>query len=83
MIGFSAEFLERYLAQLVAAGHRVAFCVRESDAEHERFVLRNAKVKQPGPPIFTALPKGRQEPLLRGFQDSPGQMDLFPGMDVA
>ncbi len=83
MVGFSVEFLESYLAKLIGAGHRVALCDQESDAEHERFVLRNAKLKQQERPIFTALPKGRQKPLLRGLEDSPGQMNLFPGMDVA
>jgi DNA mismatch repair ATPase MutS len=83
LVSFAAELLEPYLAKLIGTGHRVALCERDTQVEHDRFLLRNAKVKQQEPPVFTALPKGRQKPLLRGLQDSPGQMNLFPGMDVA
>jgi DNA mismatch repair ATPase MutS len=83
MVGFSVEFLQAYLGKLIAAGHRVALCDRESDNEHERFLLRNANVAQPKEPMFIPLPKGRQKPLLRGLQDSPGQKNLFPGMEFA
>jgi hypothetical protein len=83
MVGFSVEFLESYLAKLIGAGHRVALCDRESDAEHERFVLRNANIKQQEPANFMPLPKGRQKPLLRGLGDCPGQMSLFDGADIA
>lgn len=69
MVGFSAQFLQPYLGKLIAAGHRVALCDRESDSEHERFVLRNGEA-----PIFTAFAKGRQKPLLRGLNNSPGQL---------
>lgn len=83
LVSFAAEFLEPYLAKLIGAGHRVALCERDRQTEHERFLLRNATVKPKESSVFTPLPKARQKPLLRGLQDSPGQMNLFPGMDVA
>jgi hypothetical protein len=45
--------------------------------------LANEEHAPAPPPVFEPQPPARQKPLLRGLQDSPGQMNLFPGIDVA
>lgn len=64
-------------------------CVKNGDEstsmfrKQEKFTLQNHKPKPSGPPLFEALPKAKQRPLLRGLDDEPGQLDLFDDMTAS
>ena len=55
----------------------------QDNDDEEEFTLQNPPTRKPEPPLFEALPKGKQGLLLRGLNDCPGQKDLWDGAHVS